>query len=222
MLGPELGLSLHLSVAAGIIGIVVGAAFSAFNSTLGAKLGLRQIASSRFSFGIYGAKLCSCLNVVTLGGFLVVGLIAVGSLLSAAADYQFGVITGIVLVSVITYFIALFGYQVIHTFEKYSWIATAILLCVLCGQAAPHSVPSAPSVGTPLSIAGSFLSMLAVNMSNGVGWCAIASDYLVNYPTDISRVKVWCLVYGGLVVAMSFVSVNDSLAFISMFDGLIC
>ncbi|PMD55498.1 uncharacterized protein K444DRAFT_666722 [Hyaloscypha bicolor E] len=51
------------------------------------QLGLRAIATSRYSFGFYGAKLCSVLNVVIGGGFAVVNVVVVGQILSAVSDY---------------------------------------------------------------------------------------------------------------------------------------
>jgi purine-cytosine permease-like protein len=76
ILGPEFGLSLKQSVAASIVGTVLGALCTSFTGTLGPKLGLRQIATSRYSFGFWGAKLCSVLNVLIGGGFSVVNYVS--------------------------------------------------------------------------------------------------------------------------------------------------
>lgn len=186
------------------MGTLIGCAFPAFTGTLGPKLGCRQIASSRFSYGIWGARLCAVLQCITAGGFLVVDLITAGSLLSAAADYRLSIVVGIILVAVVAYIISLFGYRVLQVFEKYSWIVAFVLLWVLIGQAAPQVDPSTPSTGSSLTIAGNFLSVLAVNMSNGIGWSTAAADYYVNYPPQISRWKVAFLTYSGLVISTVF------------------
>jgi purine-cytosine permease-like protein len=57
----------------------MGALCTAYTGTLGPKLGLRQIACSRYSFGFYGAKLCSVLNVIIGGGFAVVNYVSIFS-----------------------------------------------------------------------------------------------------------------------------------------------
>jgi len=75
ILGPEFGLSLRQSIAASVIGTALGALCTGFTGTLGPKLGLRQIACSRYSFGFWGAKLCSVLNVIIGGGFAVVNYV---------------------------------------------------------------------------------------------------------------------------------------------------
>jgi purine-cytosine permease-like protein len=72
---------------------------------------------------------------------------------------------GIVIIAVISYIISIFGFKVIHTFEKYSWISTLILLLVLIAQAAPHIDASIPGQdgSSGLGFAGSFLTILAIN-----------------------------------------------------------
>lgn len=68
-----------------------------------------------------------------------------------------------VIISILSYIVSIFGYSVIHTFEKYFWIVSFILMLVLVGQTAPYVVPSAPGGDTGLTAAGSFLSFLAIN-----------------------------------------------------------
>jgi purine-cytosine permease-like protein len=72
---------------------------------------------------------------------------------------------GIIIIAIISYVISIFGFKLIHTFEKYSWISTFILLLVLIAQAAPYVDTNAPSLdgNSGLAFAGSFLSILAIN-----------------------------------------------------------
>jgi purine-cytosine permease-like protein len=76
LLGPEFGLSLGQTIAASVVGNILGALCTAFDGTLSPKLGLRQIATSRYSFGFYGAKLCSVINVIVSGGYAVVNYVS--------------------------------------------------------------------------------------------------------------------------------------------------
>lgn len=184
------------------------------------QLGLRQIASARYSFGMWGTRLCVVLNLFTIGGFLVVGLILVGQLLSAVSDFSMSITVGIVIVSILDFLISLFGFQVLHTFEKYSWIVAFVLLWVLLGQAAPHANASIPSLSTGLPRAGSFLTLLAVNMSNSAGWCTSAADFLVHYPPTLSRWKVATVIYSGIVIFTTFpVVVGVVVGNVGLFSG---
>ena len=124
---------------------------------------MRAIVTSRYSFGFWGAKLCAVLNVLVAGGFAVVNCVVVGQILSAVSDYTISITVGIVIIAIISYIISVFGFRLIHTFEKYSWIGTFILLLVLIGQAAPYIDPKAPGIDFGLDFAGSFLTILAIN-----------------------------------------------------------
>lgn len=126
---------------------------------------MRQIATSRYSFGFWGAKLCSVLNIVVGGGFAVVNYVVVGQILSAVSGYTMSITVGIVIIAIISYVVSIFGFRLIHTFEKYSWIYTFILICVLIGQAAPHVKTDFPGEdgNSGLVYSGTFLTIVAIN-----------------------------------------------------------
>ena len=100
----------------------------------------------------------------------------VGQILSACSDYKMTITVGIIIIAVLSFVISVFGFNVIHAFEKYSWIGTFILLLVLIGQAAPHVDPNAPGEdgNSGLAFAGSFLTILAINFckSPTLHYCA--------------------------------------------------
>jgi NCS1 nucleoside transporter family len=212
VLGPEFGLTLGQSVAAVVVGTILGALCTAYTGTLGPKTGLRQIAISRYSFGFWGAKLCSVLNVVVGGGFAVVNVVITGQMLSAVSDYNMTIAVGCVIVAVISYVISIFGFAIIHTVEKYLWIVSVILLCVLVGQAAPHIGANAPAPfpSSNLEIAGSWLSFMSICFSSSSGWCSIAADYYCNYPSTTKSSKVFWLTLAGVTFPTVFCTVIGS------------
>ncbi|KIW80944.1 hypothetical protein AYO21_10712 [Fonsecaea monophora] len=211
VLGPEFGLTLGQSVAAVVVGTILGALCTAYTGTLGPKTGLRQIATSRYSFGFWGAKLCSVLNVIVGGGFAVVNVVITGQMLSAVSDYSMTIAVGCVIVAIVSYVVSVFGFAIIHTFEKYSWIVSFILLCVLIGQAAPHVGPNAPGFpASNLEIAGSWLSFMAICFSSSSGWCSIAADYYCNYPASTKTWKIFFLTLAGITIPTVFVTVIGS------------
>jgi len=171
------------------------------------QLGLRAIATSRYSFGFYGAKLCSVLNVVVGAGFAVVNVVVVGQILAAVSDYTMTIAVGCVIIAVLGYVISIFGFALIHTFEKYSWIMTVILMLVLIGQVGDKVDASIPAEDTGLGLAGSFLTFLAINFSSASGWCSIASDYYCNYPANTKSWKIFFLTWFGISIPTIFVTV---------------
>ena len=134
-------------------------------------------------------------------------VVVCGQILSAVSDYTMTISVGCVIVAVISYAISVFGFALIHTYEKYAWIPTMILLCILIGQAAPHVSASIPAEDTGLAFSGAFLSFLALNFSSASGWCSTAADYYCNYPARTSSWKVFGLTLFGLTISTTFVTV---------------
>jgi purine-cytosine permease-like protein len=114
---------------------------------------------------------------------------------------------GCIIIAVIGYVVSIFGFALIHTYEKYSWIVTFILACVLIGQVAPYVDASIPSEDTGLGFSGSFLSFLAINFSSASGWCSIASDYYCNYPANTKSWKIFFLTLFGISIPTIFITV---------------
>jgi purine-cytosine permease-like protein len=141
------------------------------------------------------------------GGFAVVNIVICGQMLAAVSDYTMTISVGCVIVGIISYAVSLFGFKVIHTYEKYAWIAGFILIAVLIGQAAPHVDPSAPGYDSGLSLAGSFLSFMAICFSSSSGWCSIAADYYCNYPAKTPAWKIFSLTVAGVTIPTVFVTV---------------
>jgi purine-cytosine permease-like protein len=141
------------------------------------------------------------------GGFMVVNTVVVGQILSAVSDYKMSVAVGCVIIAIIGYIVALFGFKVIHTYEKYSWIVAFILLCVLIGQIGPKMDTSIPNAATGLTLSGSMLSFIALNFSSASGWCSIAADYYCNYPADSNRWKIGALTFFGICIPTIFTTI---------------
>lgn len=97
-LGPLLGLSVADSIVITIIGTVVGSCYPAFTATLGPLTGLRQVAMSRYVFGIQGSKLCSFLNIIVNIGYGVIGCILAGQILRAVSGGSMDIAVGIVII----------------------------------------------------------------------------------------------------------------------------
>jgi purine-cytosine permease-like protein len=141
------------------------------------------------------------------GGFAVVNVVVAGQILSAVSDYKMSIAVGCVIIAIIGYVISVFGFSLIHTYEKYSWIGTFVLLCILIGQIAPKVDPSIPALDTGLGLAGSFLSFMSLCFSSSSGWCSIASDYYCNYPANTKSWKIFALTFWGISIPTIFVTV---------------
>lgn len=171
---------------------------------MGEQLGLRAIGTSRYSFGFWGAKLCAIINIVVNVGFAVVSIVLAGQILSAVSDYKMTIDVGCVIVCIISYLVSVGGYGIIHTFEKYMWIAAFILECVLVGQTAPHIATDVPSSWSGLSLSAAFLTFMAISFAYAAAWCSTAADYYCNYHSTTPAWKIFTLTYTGLSISTIF------------------
>lgn len=142
-------MSLKWAIVAIIVGVVVGTLFMASHSAQGPHLGLPQMIQSRAQFGYYGAAFPLVFVVVMYLGFY-----AAGAVLGAQAiTALFGIPlpASIVILSVLSTVVAVFGYNVIHKFEKYLTFLVAAVFAVLTAML----VFAPPAAATPGPIVGS-------------------------------------------------------------------
>lgn len=208
ILGPLFGLSVHTSVILTVFATVTGTLVPAFTATLCPPSGLRQIAFSRFAFGIWGAKLCGLLNIVLNVGYAVMASIFGGQLLAAISGESLPLEVGIVVIVVIAFVISFFGFGIIHHYERYAWVFAVVLLCVLWGQSARYFSPN-PGLNSVsgMDYSGACLSYFAVVFGTSCAWCPIAGDYYVHYPVHTNKWLVFGLTYAGVSVPSMFVGI---------------
>ncbi|KAL1303047.1 hypothetical protein AAFC00_003357 [Neodothiora populina] len=200
-LGPIFGLSVKDASIIMVFAAALGSIIPSFTAILSPHTGLRQIAVSRFAFGIWGAKVCGLLNIITNIGFAIVNCIIAGQLISAVSEDTVPIAAGIIIVAVLGFIISLFGFAVIHHWESVAWIWILVLLCVEWGQSARYFTPTPNlSMVTGIDNSGAALSFFATMFGTCAAWCSMAGDYYVHYPTKIDKRLVFGLTWIGLMV----------------------
>ena len=157
-LGPTSGLSVHTSVIQTVFATLVGTSVPAFTAPLSPVTGLWMIAVSRYSVGIWGAKLCGLLNIVVNIGFATIPSIVGGRLISAVSGGNVSLVPGIVLIVAAAFVISFFGFAVIHYYERHAWIFAFVLFCVLWGQSSIYSRRLLTRVSSLVSITAELVS----------------------------------------------------------------
>src|SRR5437899_552918 len=192
------GLGFSDSVAAIVIFNALGVLPVAFFSTLGPKLGLRQMTISRFSFGWVGGMIMALFNVAACVGWSTVNVIVGGQLVAALSGGAIPQQVGILVIAILTTLFSIYGYKYIHRYERYAWIPMAAIFFILLGVAGPKLT----IIPTPtLSIAeiASFISFGGAIFGFAVGWSSYAADYNVNQPEDTAARRVFWLTFLGVV-----------------------
>ncbi len=193
------GLGFWDSIAAIIIFNVLGALPVAFFSTLGPKLGLRQMTISRFSFGWVGTMVMVLCNVAACIGWSTVNVIVGGQLVAALSGGAIPQQVGILAITILTTLVSIYGYKYIHRYERYAWIPIAAIFFILITAAGPKlSVIRTPA----LSVAeiASFVSFGGAVYGFATGWSSYAADYNVYQPEKIPGYRIFLLTFLGITI----------------------
>jgi NCS1 nucleoside transporter family len=171
----------------------------AFFSTLGPKLGLRQMTISRFSFGWYGGMIMAIFNVAACLGWSVVAVIIGGQLVASLSNNIIPAWGGILIIAVFTTFVSLYGYKYVHRYERYAWIPMAILFAILAIADITHyqSIPTPAFAGAEIA---SFITFGGAVYGSATGWSSYAADYNVNQPENTSASRVFWLTFLGIFI----------------------
>ncbi|HEX7736621.1 MAG TPA: cytosine permease [Ktedonobacteraceae bacterium] len=199
-----------------LLGVLPPAIFS----TLGPRLGLRQMTISRFAFGWVGGIIMAIFNVaacigwsafnVVIGGQLVAALACGPQTISACSATVLGLTLsgtvwqalGIVLIAILTTLVSIYGYRYVHRYERWSWIPMALIfavMAVLLGTSAKHFVLLPTPAFNALEIA-SLVSFGGAVYGFATGWSSYAADYNVNQPENTRPSRVFWLTFLGIFI----------------------
>lgn len=174
-----------------------------YYSTFGQRLGLRQMVVSRFSFGVLGTPLVASLNVLACIGWSASNAIVGGQILRAI-NSDVPLWAGILVITVLTGFITIFGYKIVHMYEKISWLPSIIVfLVVIAGISQSGEFTNIPR-GTGVIEAGAVLSFGAAIYGFGTGWTSYAADYTIFQNQRTKSWKIFAITYIGLFFPLVF------------------
>jgi NCS1 family nucleobase:cation symporter-1 len=179
-----------------VIGNLIGVFFLGMLSTFGPQLGIPQLIQSRRAFGFAGNYLPAALNFIAG-----VGWFAVNTVLGVfALDWIFhlGFVVSLIIMAIIQIVFAIYGYNLIHAFEKFMAVVLTILFIIVTVFALQHINPGfAMNAKAPAfsGLSGSLILSIGVAFSYILGWMAFASDYTRYLPKDVSASKVFWNVF---------------------------
>ncbi|HEX4206852.1 MAG TPA: cytosine permease [Ktedonobacteraceae bacterium] len=171
----------------------------AFFSTLGPRLGLRQMTISRFSFGWVGTMIMAVFNIAACLGWSTVNVIIGGQLISALTNGSVPFWVGILIIAILTTLVSIYGYRYVHRYERYAWVPMAVIFIILAVIAGPQMrmVPT-PAI-TVASIAG-MISFGGAIYGFATGWSSYAADYNVNQPENTPASRIFWLTFLGCFI----------------------
>ncbi len=182
-----------------IIFNVLGVLPVAFFSTLGPKLGLRQMTISRFSFGWVGAIIMALFNVAACIGWSAVNVIVGAQLIVALSSGAIPLWAGVIIIAILTTFVSIYGYRYVHGYERWAWIPMAVMFLIILVLALPHFSAIATKNAGGAEIAA-FITFGGAVYGFATGWSSYAADYNVNQPEQTPATRVFWLTFLGVFI----------------------
>jgi NCS1 family nucleobase:cation symporter-1 len=179
------GLGFWEAALALLLGSAIGGITQGILSLRGPKYGVPQMVLSRLGFGYWGNALPAGLNAVTAG----IGWFAVNSVSGALA---LNVLTHLpqvlclLIVVGVQLFVAFFGYNLVHMFERYAFPVLAVIFLIASGVILSKTHPGASHHTIP----GAFLLTFGASFGYAVGWNPYASDYTRYFKPDTSKAAI--------------------------------
>ncbi|HYA00754.1 MAG TPA: cytosine permease [Candidatus Binatia bacterium] len=205
--------SLPWALFALLIGNLVGVAFMAAHSAQGPTLGIPQMIQSRAQFGFYGAILPLILVLLMYIGFFAFSAVLGGAALSGWTGWNQTLCT--IIVSAVCTVLAVYGYRMIHQYEK--WIALVSALAFVFLTIRLLTLHSIGPVWTNSGLTfGNFFLGVTLAATWQITYAPYVADYSRYLPEKTSKAATFWWTAGGSVIGsvwmMAFGAVAASVA----------
>ncbi len=196
-LGVVLGLSLPWAVLALVVGNLLGGVAMALHSAQGPKLGVPQMIQSRAQFGFFGAVLPLVLVILMYLGFFASSGVLGGAALSEWTGLP--AIPAIIVVSVVCTVLAVYGYRLIHRYERWVSLLSALVFVYLSVELFRHHDVGGAWHAGQLSW-GTFGLVVSIAATWQFTWGPYVADYSRYLPRRTSTAATFWWTYGGAVI----------------------
>jgi len=196
------GTDLRSAIYGIVIGNVVGFGLLGVLSILGPKYGAPQMVVARLAFGKNGNAAPATLAFVAGVGWFAINTVFGAYALESITGFNYFLSLGLMLLLQIV--LAVYGYNLIHVFERVSmWLLAAgfTLLLFVTFSKANFNVAFDPHA--PIAVGGAlagFIYATALAFSYATGWIPAAADYSRYLPSSSSPRAVWWYSFLGCAV----------------------
>jgi NCS1 family nucleobase:cation symporter-1 len=201
-LAVVLGLGFWTGLAAIVLGTVIGSIPVAVLCTWGPRTGTGQVPLARLPFGK---------SIVLPGTVQWLSSIAwdalVGLFGGEAAALLFGIPfwAGAALVLAIEGLVSIYGYEFVHRLQSIGAAVLVVLFALLTVRIVQHSTGLPADTVHGAALAGAFVLMTTIALSQGISWATYASDYSRYLKPSSSRRAIFWLTLAGLTASYVWV-----------------
>lgn len=201
VLPVSLGLNLFWSALSILLGSLIGAIFMASHSAQGPRLGIPQMIQSRAQFGVFGAIVPLLFVMFIYLGFFVSNTLLATQAVAASSPLSSE--ANIVLLGLLCFLVALFGYKLIHRLQKMLSLVSVVFfgIATLLALALPIDAEQWTTQGFNLA---SFLASVSIAVTWQLSYAPYVADYSRYLPTQTSARQVFWYSYAGTVIGGSW------------------
>ncbi|HKU68597.1 MAG TPA: cytosine permease [Candidatus Baltobacteraceae bacterium] len=185
-----------------IVGNLIGFALLGVLATFGPRYGVPQMVASRLAFGRYGNAFPAALSFLAGVGWFAINTVFGAYALQTITRLPYGFALALMLAAQIA--LAVYGYNLIHWFERVSAVLLAagftLLGIVTFSRADWHAPFNAHAVAAGGGEIGGIVLATALGFSYATGWVPCASDYSRYLPESTDPRRVWWYSFLGCVV----------------------
>ncbi|KAF9893602.1 hypothetical protein FE257_010914 [Aspergillus nanangensis] len=201
--GPSFyGLNWTDAAICAVFGVFLGSFAVGYMSTWGPRSGNRTLVMTRYFVGYYLSKVFCVLNILTMLGYAMVNDILGGQIIFTISNGHTGISAGIIIVAVISWFIATVGMHIFQLYSRYAWIIQLSVLSVMVGCAGPSFDTSSPVESSPPS-ASQRLSFVSLCFASAITWSPSSADYFVYFPPSTKPWRMFLAASTGMGLAMT-------------------
>ena len=199
-----IGLSLWWGIFAIVLGNILGALPASFTAIMGPRTGMPQLPLSRIAFG-------RTIAIPGLANWLTtIAWDAINALFGSEALvvlFHLPFWLGLLIIIVAQGALAVFGFEFIHTFEKWASVILGVIFVVLTVKIALIGDISVPQQTHGGAAVGGFLLMVAIVAGFTIGYGGYASDYTRYFKSDISGWAVGWRTLAGLALSSAWLEI---------------
>ncbi len=209
-LGITLGLGLWGTVLSCALGNFLGALGNSSCAAMGPRLGMPQLPMSRSAFGYRGNYLPAFLAWLGYIGWVTVD----NTLGSQTSQQLFGTpyIPTAVVLGAATIIITVFGYNLVHAWERWLTRASLVVFAALTAFALFHGAgPAAAVVKTGTAFWMAFLLEFTIMFSYTVSWAPYAADYARYLPSNTPLARTFWYSFWGMFLSTTWTNALGAL-----------
>lgn len=153
--------------------------------------------------GWWPAKIIAFINLLNQIGWAMVNTIAGANILDDVGGGNLPESVAVLIIGLVALVVGLFGYKIVHKYERYSWMIMLVCLIIVAGFGAKHFV-NVPMGTGPDEISG-VLSFGTAIIGFQISWGPIAADYAVYMRETTKPWKVFIWTFSGLFISQFLV-----------------